>query len=85
MITMRNKYLSAFYWILSCLPLFFALFFLPALPPKIPSHYDITGSVTQWGSKYESLIMPIITLATAILFHSLVKKVNTKMKNYIFI
>ncbi len=81
---MRNKYLNAFYWILSCLPLFFALLFLPALPPKIPSHYDMTGSVTQWGSKYESLIMPIITLATAILFHSLVKKSKHKNEKLYF-
>lgn len=35
---------------------------LPVLPDQIPAHYDYSGQVTRWGSKYEALILPAVTL-----------------------
>lgn len=35
---------------------------LPFLPDQIPAHYDAGGQVNRWGSKYESLIIPGITV-----------------------
>lgn len=35
---------------------------LPVLPEQIPAHYDINGQVNRWGSKYEALILPAVTL-----------------------
>ena len=40
---------------------------LPFLPDLIPAHYDLDGVINRWGSKYESLIVPIITLGIGLL------------------
>ncbi|MFQ9923317.1 MAG: SdpI family protein [Beduini sp.] len=36
-----------------------SLFFLPA---QIPTHYDFNNQVTRWGSKYETLIVPLCVI-----------------------
>ena len=36
-----------------------ALFFLPDI---IPAHYNIENKVDRWGSKYEILIIPVVTI-----------------------
>lgn len=55
----RNKII---YYLLMFLPIIITLCVLPFLPSQIPAHYDITGAVTRYGSKYENLIFPIITI-----------------------
>ena len=45
------------------LPLVATLIALPFLPEQIPAHYGFDGQVSRYGSKYESLIIPAITLA----------------------
>jgi uncharacterized membrane protein len=35
---------------------------LSALPDIIPAHYGIDGAVTRWGSKYETLVMPVFSV-----------------------
>lgn len=42
------------------LPLIVTLISLNYLPNLIPAHYGFDGEVTRWGSKYESLIVPIM-------------------------
>lgn len=49
-------------WILAFIPITITMIVLPALPDKIPAHYGFDGNVTRFGSKYEMLIMPIITI-----------------------
>ncbi|HBH95976.1 MAG TPA: hypothetical protein DDX91_09485 [Ruminococcaceae bacterium] len=44
-------------------PLIITLIALPFLPDQIPAHYDIDNQVTRWGSKYESLILPLFSIA----------------------
>ncbi|WP_194191460.1 SdpI family protein [Clostridium chrysemydis] len=41
------------------LPLIVTIISLNFLPDLIPAHYGFNGEVTRWGSKYESLIIPI--------------------------
>ncbi len=50
------------YFILMYLPLMVALVALPYLPDKIPAHYGFDNQVTRWGSKYEALLYPIVTV-----------------------
>ena len=50
------------YYILMFLPLLISLVALSFLPEQIPAHYGFDNQVTRWGSKYESLIYPIITI-----------------------
>lgn len=35
---------------------------LTILAKQIPAHYDLNNQVTRWGSKYETLIFPVITV-----------------------
>ena len=50
------------FYTLMFLPLIVALIALQFLPEQIPAHYDLTNQVTRWGSKYETLIFPVITV-----------------------
>lgn len=56
---MKNKKL---YYFLMFFLLFVVLASLQLLPDKIPAHYGISGEVDRWGSKYETLIFPAITI-----------------------
>lgn len=53
---------KAWYIILMLLPLVITLAALPYLPDQVPGHYDIHNQVDRWGSKYEMLITPVITI-----------------------
>lgn len=48
--------------ILMLLPLAVVLISLIFLPEVVPAHYNIRNQVTRWGSKYETLIFPAITI-----------------------
>lgn len=50
------------YILLMLLPLVITLAALPYLPDQVPGHYDIHNQVDRWGSKYEMLITPVITI-----------------------
>lgn len=49
------------YFILMFLPLVIAIISLFFLPERIPAHYGANSEVNRWGSKYESLIIPVMT------------------------
>lgn len=53
------------YFILMYLPLVVVLIALQYLPDKIPAHYGIDNQVTRWGSRYEALLFPIVTILMA--------------------
>ena len=57
---MKNKKL---FYVLMFLPLVASLIALQFLPDVIPAHYNIQNVVDRWGSKYEILILPVITIA----------------------
>lgn len=57
---MKNK--KTLYYFLMFLPLLITVFILPFLPEQIPAHYNFAGEVDRWGSKYESLIFPVVTV-----------------------
>lgn len=48
--------------VLMFLPLGLCLIALPFLPEQIPAHYGFNNQVDRWGSKYEVLIFPLITI-----------------------
>lgn len=49
-------------YVLVFLPLVITLIMLPLLPDQIPAHYGMDNQVTRWGSKYETLILPIMII-----------------------
>ena len=55
------------------LPLVSALVAMQFLPEQIPAHYDFSNQVTRWGSKYEMLIFPVLTIMFAFFFLGIAK------------
>jgi uncharacterized membrane protein len=47
---------------------------LPQLPQAIPVHFDDSGAVDGYGSKYTLLFIPTILTGLSLLFHFLLKK-----------
>lgn len=82
---MINKFSKLLYGFFTFLPLIITLFTLPIIPEQTPAHYNLAGEITRWGSKYELLLMPIISLVTGVLFYFLTRKYakhNYKMYFY---
>lgn len=48
--------------ILMFLPLAITAVALMFMPEQVPMHYGINGQVDRWGSKYENLILPVLTI-----------------------
>ena len=57
---MKTKKIILYFLIF--LPLVATLIALTYLPEQIPAHYGFNNQVTRWGSKYETLLLPIITV-----------------------
>jgi uncharacterized membrane protein len=51
------------------LPLALTLVWLHFLPDRIPLHFNLSGDIDRWGSKWESLLIPGIVLVLGITFH----------------
>ena len=49
-------------YILMYLPLVVVLIVMPHLPEKIPAHYGFDNQVDRWGSKYEALLFPVVSI-----------------------
>lgn len=73
------------FYVLMFLPLIAVIIALPFLPEQIPAHYGFDGQVTRWGSKYETLIFPGITILFGLFMlamaKGMAKKERTGSKN----
>ena len=77
---MKIKYRISY--ILMFLPLFVTAIALPFFPDKIPAHYNAAGDITRWGSKYEKLIFPILTVVFGFALIALAKYYVKKKSEY---
>ncbi len=50
------------FYVLMFLPVLMCLVALPILPEQIPAHYNGSGQVDRWGSRYEILLFPAATI-----------------------
>ena len=55
---------KAYKWIIALIVIGFVIvgLFFSMAPAQIPVHYDISGQIDRWGSKYEFILLPIINL-----------------------
>lgn len=60
------KKLRIVFWVLLLLPLLATVVALFFLPDQVPAHYGFDGQVDRWGSKYETLMFPVISIATGL-------------------
>lgn len=59
----KSLKLSGILFATALIPTAAVLTALQLLPSEIPAHYDINMNIDRWGSKYEILLFPIVTLA----------------------
>lgn len=52
---MKNKVLL----LLAVLPFLITILLLRMVPDEIPMHYDFSGNINRWGSKFELLLFPV--------------------------
>lgn len=44
------------------------------MPDTVPAHYNFAGEIDRWGSKYENLIFPVITVLVGAVIAFIAKK-----------
>ncbi len=76
---MKSK--KVLFFPLMFLPLLLTLLALPFLPDQIPAHYDANNQVTRWGSKYETLIFPVIAIVLGFIMQALAKYASGQEKD----
>ena len=57
-----------FTWVLVVMHLLIVLIMLPVLPAEVPMHFGFGGNITRFGSKYEMLILPALTIIMGLTF-----------------
>lgn len=63
------------------LPLPVTLAALVFLPEQIPAHFDMDNQVTRWGSKYETLIFPAVTIIFGLIMLGISKFSDNRESN----
>ncbi len=53
---------------------------LAFLPEEIPAHFDFAGNITRYGSKYEMLIFPLITVLMNLIFYFSILSMRKKVE-----
>lgn len=76
-----NKRFELLCWGLSGLGLVLTLALLPALPDRVPLHWNAAGQVDGWGTRLSALLLPVTTLGLNALFLVL-PAIDPKRKNY---
>lgn len=68
-------------WFISIIPLFITVIMLQFIPDLVPMHYDFSGKIDRWGSKYEELIFPLIILVMALFWQLFILYFERKARN----
>lgn len=73
------------YYILMILPILYSLLSLSFLPDIVPAHFGANNVVNRWGSKYETLIFPVVILIFGVVMLKVAKfaekKENSSVNN----
>ena len=65
-------------WAVSCISLIGTAIVLQFLPDRVPMHYDFSGNIDRWGSKYEEFLIPAIILLFAVFWHFFISHFEKK-------
>lgn len=81
----ENKSINRVLYVVSVLPIFITVIALFFLPDRIPAHYNGSGDIDRWGSKYETFIVPLYSMAMLLFFKGIIygmqhTKVDEKKK-----
>lgn len=73
---MKNKIL----WGLSLLPMIVTAVVLKFMPDSVPMHYNASGEIDRWGSKYENFIFPFMIIGITLFWFVLMRHYRNKQK-----
>ncbi|MBQ8057574.1 MAG: SdpI family protein [Ruminococcus sp.] len=76
-----TKTKEVLYKILTRLPLAVTLTSFLFMPDEVPVHFGINNHVDRWGSKYELLILPFVTIVIGIVFLLIARHLDKKEDN----
>lgn len=76
-----TKTKEVLYKILTRLPLAVTLTSFFFMPDEVPVHFGINNQVDRWGSKYELLILPFVTIVIGIVFLLIARHLDKKEDN----
>ena len=68
----REKKMKKLMWILSFVPCVITAIVLQFMPDMVPVHYDFSGKIDRWGSRYEKMIFPIVILVVTLFWQILI-------------
>lgn len=67
--------------ILSFIPLMVNAWVTQYLPNKVPIHYNLSGEVDGWGSRYSSMIVPITIIISAIVWFLVINHIEKRVQS----
>ena len=65
-------------WIISFIALIGTAIVLQYMPDRVPMHYDMSGNIDRWGSKYENMIFPIFILLMSLFWTLFIRHYDRK-------
>ena len=68
-------------WITAFVSLVGTAAVLPMMPDRVPMHYNAAWEIDRWGSRYENLLLPVMTVGMALFFAALASYYERKV-NY---
>ena len=69
------------FYFLMIMPMIVTMSILPFLPATIPAHFNASGQVDRYGSKYETLIIAFLALILGLLMCLIIKKYQKNHTN----
>ena len=73
---MKNKIL----WGLTFLPMIVTAIVLRFMPDEVPMHYNMSGEIDRWGSKYEKFIFPCVIVMMTLFWLILMRYYRKKQE-----
>ena len=67
-------------WITAFVSLVGTAAVLPLMPDRVPMHYNAAWEIDRWGSRYENLLLPLMTIGMALFFAALASYYERKSK-----
>lgn len=69
---MKDSIKCKIFIVLTVLPLLLTAVTMPLMPNRVPMHYNGSGHIDRWGSKYENLVFPIFIILMAVFMGCLI-------------
>lgn len=69
------------FYFLMIMPMIVTMIILPFLPATVPAHFNASGQVDRYGSKYETLIIALLALILGLLMCLIIKKYQKNHTN----